>query len=283
VGGFMSSAKIVRPTIVEGIFYPENRDALESMIKSSLLSTNVVKIKRPFGIIAPFASYIYSSSVFAASYSQLLNEFYDTVIIISPVHKIAFPHIALTESDAFNTPLGDLEVDKEDNEFLLKYNKEYIIIDEKHHLNEHSIEVQLPYIQTLLGEKVKILPIIIGEQNTKFTILLSKAISSLMEKKREKKYLIIVPTNLSHDLKYEKAIEKDRKFAEVLKKADADLLAEKLALNEIEAYGGGCAVTMLRIANIFNIKEVHVLKLLNSGDVTDEKFKVEGYIAASIC
>lgn len=278
----MKKEKIIRPTIVEGLFYPDNKEALELMIKSSLLSTNVVKFERPFGIIAPYASYLYSSSVFAAAYSQLINEIYDTIIIISPVHKIAFPHIALTESDYFSSPLGELEVDKDDNQFLMKYNKEYIFIDEKHHLKEHSIEVQLPYISTILGNNVKILPIIIGEQNTKFTILLSKAIISLMNKNKDKKYLIIVPTNLSHDLKYEKAIEKDKKFGEILKKVNPDLLAEKLALDEVEAYGGGCVVTMLRIAEHFNIKNLQILKQINSGDISEDKFKVEGYIAASL-
>ena len=278
----MPKSNIVRPTIVEGIFYPDKKEQLESMVKSSLLSTNVVKGKKPFGIIAPFASYLYSSSVFAASYSQLINEFYDTIIIISPVHKIAFPFIALTESDAFSSPLGDIEIDKGDNDFLLKYNREYIKLGEKYHLQEHSIELQLPYILTILENRVKILPIIIGEQNTKFTILLSKALFSLMQHNKDKKYLIVATTNLSYDVKYEKGVELDKKFAEILVKMNADLLAEKLALGEVQAYGGGCVVTMLRLAEMCGVKEVSILKMLNSGDITEEKFKVEGYIAASI-
>ena len=187
----LKKEKIVRPPIVEGIFYPDNKESLESLIKSSILVNSGIKIKRPFGIIVPYASYLYSSSVFATVYSQLIDENYDTIIIISPVHKIAFPYIALTESFYFSSPFGELEVDKEDNEFLLKYNKEYIMYGEKYHLQEHSIEVQLPYLITVLGNNIKILPIIIGEQNTKFTILLSKAIFSLIQKNKNKKYIII--------------------------------------------------------------------------------------------
>lgn len=274
--------KIVRPPIVEGIFYPDNKEQLDSLIKSSLLANSVVKIKRPFGIIVPYASYLYSSPIFASVYSQLINEYYDTIIIISPVHKIAFPYIALTKSDAFSLPLGELEVDKEDNAFLLKYNKEYIMLGEKYHLQEHSIEVQLPYLITVLGDKIKILPIIIGEQNTKFTILLSKALFSLIQKNKNKKYLIIATTNLSHEIKYEKALERDKKFAETLQKMNADLLAEKLALNEVEAYGGGCVVSLLRLAELCGVKGVNILRIMNSGDITNEKLKVEGYIGASI-
>jgi len=270
-----------RPTIVEGFFYPDNKDVLTSFIKTSLSAYGLPKVTPPFSIITPHASYVYASQVFAASYSQIIDEKYDTVIIISPIHKMAFPGIALSESDCFTSPLGDLFIDKEDNEALIKFNEEYFIYGEKYHLLEHCIEVQLPYISGILGNNVKILPLIIGETNTKFTILLSKALHSLLENKK-KRYLIIVATDLSHDLPYEKADIKDKKFVEILEKMDPDHFSEQLALNQIEAHGGGGVITILRMAKMFNLSKINILKQINSGDITSEKHKVEGYLAASL-
>jgi MEMO1 family protein len=270
-----------RPTIVEGFFYPENKDVLSSFVKTSLSAYGLAKNSSPFTIIAPHASYVYASQVFAASYSQIIGEKYDTVIILSPIHKMAFPGIALSESDSFSSPLGDLNIDKEDNKALIKFNREYFSYGEKYHLLEHCIEVQLPYIYSILGSEVKILPLILGETNTKFTIMLSKALLSLIEKKK-KRYLIVVTTDLSHDLPYEKAVEKDKKFVEILEKMDADHFAEQLALNQIEAHGGGGVITALRIANYLGMNKINILRQINSGDVTSEKHKVEGYLAASI-
>ena len=277
----MGESKMKRPTIVEGIFYPDSPDALSAMIKSSILANSTPKQSTPFALIVPCASYLYANPIFSATYSQIIEENYDTVILISPVHKIAFPGIALTESDCFSSPLGDIDIDKEANDFLKKYNDEFIIYGEKYHLTEHSIEVQLPYLSTILGNKIKIVPIIMGEPNTKFTILLSKALISLIEK-QNKKILFVVTTNLSHNQKYEIAVETDNKFVEILKQMNPDRLAEQLALKQVEAHGGGGVVTLLRIAQHFGIEKINILKMFNSGDVTDDKLKVEGYFGASV-
>ena len=131
----------------------------------------------------------------------------------------------------------------------------------------------------IFKEDVKILPLIIGEGNTKFTMLLARAISSLMEKKKGK-YLIIATTNLSCEIKYKDAIVYDRKFANILLKNNPDQLAEQLAINQIKAHGGGGAVALLRLAQLSKINNIKILKLFNSGDINGEKLKVQGYISA---
>ena len=267
-----------RATTVAGDFYPDDPDKLTKMIKDSLSAYTNDKVDSPLGIIVPNSSYQFASDVFAAGYSQILGEEYDTVIIISPIHKIAFPFIALSDSDCFTSPLGDLYIDKKANEFLNKFREEFIVYKNEYHLSEYSIEVQLPYISTVLKKDVKILPIIIGESNTKFTVILSQALCSLMEKKK-KKYLIIVTTNLSHNIKYEEAVKTDNKFISILFQINPDHMSEQLALGEIKARGGGGVITLLRLAQLLKIDNIRVLKLLNSGDVNGEKHKVEGYMS----
>ncbi len=269
-----------RPTIIDGFFYPDDFESLSSQVKTSLTAFGVEKTERPFALISPFASYIYASQAFAASYSQVINESYDTAVVISPMHKMAFPGIALTESDCFSSPLGDLYVDKEANAFLEKYNNEYFFYGEKYHLQEHGIEVQLPYVYTALGPKIKILPLILGETNTKFTTLFSKVLFSMIQETK-KRYLFIVATDLSHDLKYDKAVAMDNKLVEILKTMKPDYFSEQLALKQIEAFGGGGIIVLLRLAEMLGGKKIRILKQINSGDITFEKHKVEGYLSAA--
>lgn len=270
-----------RPPIVEGLFYDSNRDNLSSFVKTSLTAYGKPKAGRPFGIIAPYASYLYASQAFAASYSQLIDEEYDTVIVIAPLHKMSFYGIALSESDCFSSTLGDIYIDKEGTEILHKFNEDYIFYGEKYHLQEHSIEVQLPYITTLLGDNVKIIPVIMGESNTKFTIMLSRAIKSLIEKTK-KRYLLVVSSDLSHELKHEKAVELDNRLISILKELNADHLAEQLALNQVNAFGGGGIITLLRLVKSLNLNNLHILKYFTSGEITNDRNKVEGYLSAVV-
>lgn len=270
-----------RPPIVEGLYYSDDPEKLSTFVKTSLTSNNVKKLGRPLALITPLASYLYASNAYSASYSQVLNEDYDTVIIISPMHRMSFYNIALTESTHFETPLGDLEVDSDSNKFLIDFNEDSFVYGEKYHIAEHSIEVQLPYIITALGTEVKILPVIMGEPNTKFTILLARAIKQLIEKSG-KKFLIVAASNLSNGTPYDKAVETDSNFIKILKECNPDHLSEQLALNQITAYGGGGIVTLLRLMNMMDLNQISVLKYFTSGDITNDKIKVDGFISACI-
>ncbi len=99
-----SNDKKVRDCIVAGKFYPEDITKLNKIIKQSISSNKDKKVKDPFAIITPYDDYKTTSNVYGSAYSQLLKSNYDTIIIISPVHKIAFPGIALTTHESFSTP-----------------------------------------------------------------------------------------------------------------------------------------------------------------------------------
>ena len=275
---------IKRKCLVSGKYYPENTEKLKNLINNSITSYNknskIKKIKSPFAIITPYEDYKTVSSVYASSYSQLSKSKYDTIIIIAPLHKIAFPGIALSKYGSFETPFGELYIDQESNKFLNNFKKEYIIFNDKYHSTEISIEVQLPYIYSIFKNKIKILPIIIGENNTKFTILLSNAISYLIKKNTAKKFLIVATTNLSHQLKYDESKTMDTMFIDLLKLQNPDKLSEQLAMRQIQAFGGGGVITLLRLAELSKIKNIQILNYLNTGDTNDDKYKVNGYFSA---
>jgi MEMO1 family protein len=269
----------IRPEIGHPDFYPADENLLSKLVKDSIKKYKYEKVGKPFAIIAPAGNYRYTSKALAASYTQVVKEKYDTIVMISPIHRSAFQGIALTEYDHFSCPLGELEVDKTANGILHGFNKESITYSDKVHSKEHSIEVQLPYIYEVFGKKVKILPVIMGESNTKFTIMLAKALNEMM-KKTKKKYLFVIPTDLCNGYKYDKAVATDREFADVIYKLKADHLAEQLAMKQIVAFGGGGLIALFRLAEILKISKIRVLELYNSGDINGEKLKVDGFVSA---
>jgi|GEM_PF-1335648 len=269
----------IRETTCAGEIYPADKDQLKKMVDDALKSFAENKVDYPFALITPYGSYKYALQAYGASYSQIINERYDTIVILSPVHKIAFPGIALSDKDYFANPLGDVEIDKEANNLLIKYNNEFIFHNNKYHDLEYSIEAQLPFINSIFNKKIKILPVIIGETNTKFTMILSGALKNLIEETK-KKYLFVAVTNLSSNIKYEEAVKMDNDFVNTLLCFNPDHLAEQLAMKQIMAFGGGGVITILRLAKLLNIKNIRILRLVNSGDITGEKLKVEGYLSS---
>jgi len=275
----MEKNKKVRPLSFQGVLYPDDINKLNEYLTGSLVHYSEESVKNPYGMIAPYANYKYAKDVYGMSYSQVIGESIDTIIIIAPVHKIAFEGIILPEYDAFKTPFGELEVDKDACKILNKYNSEYIYFDKKYHLQESSIECQLPYIHFIFKNKIKILPVIVGISNTKITIMLSKALNEL-NKKLKKNFFIITAANLSKDLKYEEAGKYDENFKNALLTFNPDFFSEQLAMNQIMVNGGAGIISLLRYGELLNRKNVKVLKSFNTADIKNDKLKVDSFISA---
>ncbi len=277
----IAMAENIRLMTGANIYYPAEKDKLIRLIDDSMNADDIKIDKNPFAIINNYGHYGRASQLYAASFRQVLKKKYDTIVIIGPVHKIAFPGIALTKYDAFSTPFGNLNVDTEACSALHSYNKEFFVYMDKYHETEYCIENQLPYIARLFGTKVRILPVLLGEFNTKFTIMLAEALKKLVEK-GDKKYLFIAVSNLSTELNYEDTVKMCNRFADYLINFNPDRLSEQLAMREIVAKGGGCIVALQRLSQLMKHDNLRVVRVGNSGDFGDEKDKVEGYISAVI-
>jgi AmmeMemoRadiSam system protein B len=164
-----------RPMTMAGTFYYKEKDRLEEFIENSLQNVDVKKKGKPFAIIAPDANYTLAGNIYATSYSLVAGEQYDTVIIMMPLHRQDFRGLGLISSKSFETPLGNVEIDTEANEFLRNFSEDFID-GQTYHEKEYSAELQLPYLLKTLSGNFKILPVIVGRANTRYTILLSKAI-----------------------------------------------------------------------------------------------------------
>lgn len=268
-----------RPMTMSGIFYYKEKERLEDFIEKSLQNTGIEKKGRPFAVIAPNANYSLAGSIYGASYSLVAGEHYDTVIIMMPLHRQDFRGLGLIGSKSFETPFGNVEIDSESNEFLRRFSEDFID-GQTYHEKEYSAELQLPYLMKTLSGEFKILPVIIGRANTRYTILLSKAVNELLSAS-DKKFLIVVPTNLNTEFPLEKTIERDKTFIKLLRENNAENLSQQLALEQISADGTGGLVSLLRLNELMNnAHNVEALKYATSEAVTKDASKVESYISA---
>lgn len=268
-----------RPMTMAGIFYHKEKEQLEDFINKSLQNTGIKKKGKPFAIIAPNANYSLAGSIYGASYSLVAGEHYDTVIIMMPLHRQDFRGLGLIGSKSFETPFGNVEIDLESNEFLRNFSEDFID-GQTYHEKEYSAELQLPYLMKTISGEFKILPVIIGRANTRYTILLSKAINELLAVSN-KKFLIVVPTNLNTEFPLDKTIERDKMFIKLLCENNAENLSQQLALEQISADGTGGLVSLLRLNELTNnAHNVEALKYATSEAVTKDASKVESYISA---
>jgi AmmeMemoRadiSam system protein B/AmmeMemoRadiSam system protein A len=232
-----------------------------------------------FGLILPHAGYIFSGLVAAHGFKAIAGKNFETIIIIGDSHTQYFDGVSIWPAGSWQTPLGKVEIDKELAAKILASSERFLVRDSAH-LFEHSLEVQLPFLQKTL-KKFKILPIIFGSEEKDWKILAQ----AILENTKGKKVLIIASSDLSHYPPYEKAKEADLETLEAILKIDPLILEEKIQELKKRVISGAqtfmCAKdsvkTLLEIAK--NLKaEAKLLKYANSGDVlAGDRSRVVGY------
>ncbi len=204
-----------------GLFYPSKPDDLEkeiSLLLSRLKQRPEFEIK---GVIAPHAGYQYSGSVTAESLFQTKNKTYETVIIIGPSHRYSFKGASCLDKKAYQTPLGTIAINQEKQQAIIAgADNKTIFYEPKAYENEHSIEVILPFLQTL-HPATPIIPIIMGQYTN--TIVQSLAMS-IIQQCDPCKTLIITSTDFSHFFSAQEAQKKDFRAIELIKKRNSSLL-----------------------------------------------------------
>jgi len=265
----------VRPAQVAGHFYPSNPDKLRKDIGRLLDVTKPKeKFEKVFGVVAPHAGYIYSGKTAAYAYNLLIDKNYKRVVVISPSHSEYFPGICIFEGDAYETPLGILKVDKDFREKLLTDHDE-IFKGYEGHRREHALEVQLPFLQTVLKD-FKIVPIVMGDQSKRNIDTLAKKLAEVSDDET----LIVASSDLSHFYNKSQADKLDSIVEKRVREFDFDSLQIDLETHTCEACGGGPIVALMKAANLKNIKHSAILHRSDSGDVTGDNSEVVGYISA---
>jgi AmmeMemoRadiSam system protein B len=267
----------IRPAQVAGYFYPSDPKKLKKEISLLLdITKRKSKIDNIFGIVSPHAGYVYSGKTAAHAYNLLVGKKFKRVVVISPSHSEYFPGICVFEGDAYETPLGILEVDKAFRE-KLKTEDEIIFEGSEGHRREHALEVQLPFLQSVL-KNFKIVPVVMGDQSKRNVDILAKKIAEISDDET----LIIASSDLSHFYNKSQADKLDSVVEMRVRNFEYSELQSDLETHVCEACGGGPIVVLMKAAALKNYNHSLVLKRSDSGDVTGDANEVVGYLSAVI-
>ncbi len=273
----------IRPPGVAGGFYPGDAAVLRQEVDRLLAQAQAPDIRAPvIALISPHAGYMYSGGVAAYGYSLLEGRDIKRVVVIAPSHLEAFPFASVYDGDAYETPLGSIPVDKEFAKKLARSSRLIRLSDRGHRVvrgrAEHSLEVQLPFLQRVLGE-FTLVPVVMGDQTYETCRALGVALAKLIQ---EPGTLIVASSDLSHYHPYKQAVKLDHKVIQAIEDWDYLSLHRSLEQRVWEACGGGPIVAAMMAAERLGANEARVLKYANSGDVTGDHSRVVGYVSIAL-
>jgi MEMO1 family protein len=267
----------VRKPAVAGYFYPAEASKLKNEIELLLSIASGDKIdSRIFGIVSPHAGYIYSGKTAAFGYNQLDKDKIRKVIILSPSHREYFPGTSVYSGDAYQTPLGTVQVNKEIADNLI-VNAKTIFKGVKGHKEEHAVEVQIPFLQTVLND-FEIIPVVIGDQGKLYVDELSEKLAEVMDDET----IIVSSSDLSHYYSRAVADKLDSIVEKDINDFNYSELQENFEAKKCEACGAGTIIAMMKSANKLNFRKSKVLHRSNSGDTTGDNNEVVGYLSAVV-
>ena len=267
----------IRQPAVAGMFYEGDPARLRKHVDRLLEDAESVQLPGQIrGIVSPHAGYVYSGPAAAVGYKALRGSVYDAVILVGPSHREFFDGASLYPGDAFRTPLGDVSINKEIRDSIAAQS-DVLALSDTGHRNEHCLEVQLPFLQRVLGE-FSFVPIVIGNQSSEICLALGDAIAKVAA---QKNLLLVASSDLSHYHTYESAVGLDRQVIDSVEAFDEYEMMRQLDGERIEACGGGPVVTVMHAAKLLGANRGKVLYYCNSGDITGDKTAVVGYLSAA--
>jgi len=231
------------------------------------------------GLVCPHAGYMYSGPIAANSYYKLsLDGGVDTFVILGPNHYGAGSALATVNSGVWRTPLGDVEVDAETATEILR-ESEIIDVDESAHRHEHSIEVQIPFLQYLYGSSFKFVPICFLMQDLESTREVGNVLAKVLA---DKNTVVIASTDMTHYEPQKRAEEKDKRAIDAILKMDEESLYSTIESLRISACGYGPVTALIVAAKKLNARNAELLCYKTSGDITGDKSSVVGYASISL-
>jgi len=262
----------MRVPAVAGYFYPSDRKELEKMLTTFFEKARkeVKERENAIGVIAPHAGYIYSGLTAAYAYASLPKTPKKTIVIIGPNHTGYGSEVSVYPGGKWKTPLGEVEVNEEFVDELIK-NCKFAEKDEAAHIYEHSIEVQLPFLQFLCGNNFKIVPICLMNQSLEVAECLANA---LMKTKKE--FLLVASSDLNHYESYEVTQRKDTELINAIISLDLKKFYQTLERLSISACGYGAIATLISLTKKLNGK-IELLRHSTSAEVSKDYLNVVGY------
>jgi AmmeMemoRadiSam system protein B len=270
---------------VAGTWYPGTRSALEREVDALLEAASLadLPVGAPIGLISPHAGMMFSGGIAAHAYKAVAGAAVDVIALVGPSHFVGFDGVAIYERGAFETPLGHARVDETAAAALMAASP-IIRPHRSAHAREHSLEMQLPFLQRVLPG-VPMVPLAIGFQTRETIVALGDALAAALAGRRA---LLVASTDLSHYFDGQTATTLDARVVDCVDRFDADAL-----LGEFERYpegergryvacGGGAAIAVMRAARALGASAGRALKYAHSGDISGDHASVVGYLAAGL-
>lgn len=251
-----------RQPTVAGLFYPANPSQLSHMLENFLQHSDT-GTQPPKAIIAPHAGYVYSGPVAASAYARLkpAHATITRVVLMGPSHRVGFQGLAVSEADAFVTPLGTIAVDQEATAKLCGL--PFVGYLEAAHSQEHSLEVHLPFLQTVL-DNFKLVPVVTGDATPPQVAQVLDCLWGGPET------LIVISSDLSHYHDYLTAKKLDQATSTLIEHLQYEQLSHDAACGKVPVSG------LLKLARDKSLA-IKTIDLRNSGDTAGDKNRVVGY------
>ncbi len=274
--------KLRRPSQA-GMFYAGGAQALRAQIEEcfnhrlgpgNLPKVSQRKLQNVVALVCPHAGYMYSGPVAAHSYYNLAADGKpDTVVLFGPNHTGYGSALALMKDGVWRTPLGDVEIDTATANLILKESS-IIDVDDSAHVFEHSIEVQLPFLQYLYGSSFKFVPICFLMQDLQSSREVGLAVAKALA---DKNALVLASTDMTHYEPQKMAEQKDKAAIEAALNLDAERLYSTVKARRISMCGYGPTIAAMTVAKALDAKNVKLLCYRTSGDITGDYSSVVGY------
>jgi AmmeMemoRadiSam system protein B len=264
-----TTAPTIRPPAWAGQFYPAEPAKLRQAVQECLAQAKAAGSSHPKAVIAPHAGYIYSGPIAGSAFAPFLPDADSIrrIILLGPSHRVAFNGLAMSSAEYFMTPLGQIPLCHSEDDQLRALPQ--VNINDHAHANEHSLEVELPFLQAALLE-FSVLPLVVGEAS-------DREVAEVLEKLWDgESTRIVVSSDLSHYLDYASAVEADRITAKAIESLDLEIMEENQAC--------GCRPIrgLLQAARRHGL-QAKAVDLRNSGDTAGSRDRVVGYGAFLFC
>jgi len=274
--------KDIRPSPIAGAWYPGNPQKLRTSVEGYLAEADTPTLQgEVLGLVVPHAGHIYSGPVAACAFNAVRGRSYDSVLIVSPSHQYYREPILTSAHQSYATPLGTVEIDRQavnaiDRHLLgnLGFGLTPVAYDE-----EHSLEIELPFLQVALETSFTLIPIMLRDQSPKTARALAEAIAAQV---KGQKTLLVASSDLSHFYTEKQANQLDHRVLSALETMDIFELFRLNTSGRGQACGMAPILTVLRACRNLGADKLVIADYRTSADVTHDSDSVVGYGSAVI-
>ena len=264
--------------MISGTWYPGDRDHLQETIETFFSNVDMPPVEGEIvALISPHAGFSYSGQVAAYGYKQIIGKSYDVVVVISPLHRMAAGLYVSSGASFYQTPLGTIPVERK----LLDQMAQHVDLNTVAADNEHSLEIQLPFLQVAL-KQFSLLPIMVGHGDVYGCEDLVKILVDIL---KSKKALLVASSDLHHIENYSEVVKKDGAVVKALSNFKLESIKEIFNQDDCSVCGRVPITIVVDAAQRLGANKLVVLKQTNSGDVTGRKSPGEytvGYLSAAL-